>query len=92
MVYGLIHCRSSKYKLNTKSTTESELVGTSEYVPFNIWVVMFYQAQGYEITKNFLFQDNESAINMDNNGHESCTGNSIHINILHFYLKNVVYI
>ena len=33
---GMIHCRSSKQKLNTKSTTESELVGTSEYTPFNI--------------------------------------------------------
>ena len=54
----MIRCRSIKKKLNTKSTTESELVGTSEYVPFNIWIVTFYEAQGYEITKNVLFQYN----------------------------------
>ena len=36
MGYIMIHCRSSKQKLNAKSTTESELVGTREYVPFNI--------------------------------------------------------
>ena len=45
MKYGIIHCRSSKQKFNNKSTTESELVGTSEYVPFNIWIVMFYETQ-----------------------------------------------
>ena len=90
MVYGMIHCRSSKYKLNTKITTESDIVGTSEYVTFNIWLVMFYQAQGYEITTNVLFQDNESAINMDNNEQQSCTGNSRHFNILHFYVNNIV--
>ena len=54
----MIYCRSIFQKLNTKSTTESELVVTSEYFPFNIWIVMFYEAQGYEITKNVLFQDN----------------------------------
>ena len=31
---GTIHCKSSKQKLNTRSTTESELVGVSEYLPY----------------------------------------------------------
>ena len=51
MGYGLLHCRSSKQKLNTKSNCESELVGTSEYVPCNIWELMFCKAQGYDILK-----------------------------------------
>ena len=50
MVYGMIHCRSSKQKSNTKITTESELVGSSEYTPFNIWIILFYDAKGYYIT------------------------------------------
>ena len=29
MGYGMIYCCSSKQRLNTKSTTESEIVGTS---------------------------------------------------------------
>ena len=58
MGYGMIHCRSSKQKLNMKSTTESVIVGTSEYVPFNLWIVMFYDSQGYEMTKIHIFQDN----------------------------------
>ena len=44
MVYGMIHCCSSKQHLHTKITTESEIFGTSEYVPFKIWIVMFYDA------------------------------------------------
>ena len=80
MGYIMIHCRSSKQKLNAKSTTESELVGTREYVQFNIWTVIFYETQGYKRTKNFLFKDNGIAIKMEKNGQESCTGNSRHIN------------
>ena len=90
MGYGMIHFRSSKYKLNTKSTTESDIVCTSEYVTFNIWIVMFYWAQGCEITKNLLFQDNESTINMEKNRQESCTGNSRHINIWNLFVKDGV--
>ena len=37
--------------------------------------------KGYEITKHVLFQDSVSVIRMENNGQDSCTGNSIHINI-----------
>ena len=36
-------------------------------------------AQGYDIKKNILFQDNQSAIKMKNNGKMS-TGNSRYIN------------
>ena len=33
MGYGIIHGKSSKQKLNVKSSTEAELVGMSEYIP-----------------------------------------------------------
>ena len=39
--------RSSKKKLNMKSSTESELVGASDYVPYNIWYIVFKHRQGY---------------------------------------------
>ena len=46
---GALHCKSSTQKINTKSTTESELVGVSEYLPYNIWYMLFLGAQGYTI-------------------------------------------
>ncbi len=61
---GMIHCRSSKQKLNTKSRTEAEVVGVSEYIPVNLWLTMFLKEQGYDLSKNVVFQDIESAIKM----------------------------
>ena len=55
MGWGVIHVKSSKQKLNTKSSTEAEVVGVSDYMPYNIWVVMFLEEQGYRIFDNILF-------------------------------------
>mmetsp|Transcript_11440 Transcript_11440/g.14339 ORF Transcript_11440/g.14339 Transcript_11440/m.14339 type:complete len:209 (+) Transcript_11440:405-1031(+) len=90
MGWGMMHCKSGKQKLNTKSSTESELVGTSEYVPYNIHAVMFLAVQGYLMRKNVLYQDNQSSIRMEKNGRNSCTGNSRHINIRYFFVKDRV--
>ena len=90
MGFGVFHAKSSKQKLNTKSSTETELVGTSEYVPFNLWALNFLVHQGYLIDKNVLFQDNQSAMLMEVNGRNSCTGNSRHIDIRYFFVKDRV--
>ena len=75
-------------KLNTKSSTEAELVGVSEYIPYNLWLMMFLDAQGYGIKNNVVYQDNKSAILMERNGRNSCTGNSRHINVRYFFVKD----
>lgn len=90
MGIGLLHCKSSKQKLNTKSSTESELVGVSDYVPYSIWTGMFLEAQGYKLKQNIIYQDNQSAIKMEKNGRNSCTGRSRHINIRYFFVKDRV--
>ena len=41
LAWGALHTKSSKQKLNVKNSTEAELVGMSEYVPYNIWLVNF---------------------------------------------------
>jgi hypothetical protein len=87
---GVLHCKSSKQKLNTKSSTEAEVVGTSDYVPYSIHMAMFMKHQGYELKSNVLFQDNQSAIKMETNGRNSCTGNSRHVDIRYFFVKDRV--
>ena len=47
--WGLNHCRSSKQKINKKSSTEAEVVGLSDYVPFNISIRLFMEAQGHPL-------------------------------------------
>jgi hypothetical protein len=87
---GIIHGKASKQKLNTKSSTETEVVGASDYLPYNIWMQHFMEAQGYKLKKNSFFQDNMSSMKMEKNGRNSCTGNSRHINIRYFWIKDQV--
>jgi hypothetical protein len=44
--------KSSKQKLNTKSSTEPELVGASDYLPYPIWAKNFLEDQGYTLKGN----------------------------------------
>jgi len=83
---GVIHGRSNKQKLNTKSSTETELVGNSDYLPFALWLLYFYECQGYKIQSKKLHQDNQSTIKMLRNGRASCGSKSRHINIRYFWV------
>ena len=65
---GAVHDRSTPSKINVKSATESELVSAAEYLPYTLWFRYFMGDQGYEITKNTMYQDNKSAILMKING------------------------
>ena len=62
--WGMVHARASKQKLNAKSSTETEVIGVSEYIPFKIWLTNFLEAQGYKLKDKVLHQDNMSAIRM----------------------------
>lgn len=73
---GVVHAKSSKQKLNTKSYTEINFVRVSGYLPYHIWLDNFFKFQGYHLTTKTLFQDNQSAIKMEVNGQDSCTVNS----------------
>ena len=85
---GLVHSRSSKQTLNTKSSTETELVGGSDYLPYAIWLVYFFEAQGYSLKKRIFHQDNQSTIKMLINGKKSAGKNSRHVNIRYFWTSD----
>ena len=69
---GAIMCKSMKQKLNSKSSTEAEVVGSSDYLPNTVWARMFLAKQGYKLTENIFYQDNQSAIQLEKNGQASC--------------------
>lgn len=85
---GGIVCKSSKQKLNTKSSTEAEVVGASDYLPHTLWVKMFMEAQGYDMNGVMFEQDNESAIRLEKNGRASAGPRSRHIDIRYFWIKD----
>ena len=38
---GIVHGKASKQKINIKSSTECELAGVSEYMPYSLWLGHF---------------------------------------------------
>ena len=73
--------------MNTKSSTEAELVGVNDVLPQILLTQYFLEAQGY-VTNNVLYQDNQSTMKLEQNGKASsgkCTG---HINIRYFFITD----
>ena len=85
---GAVMSKSSKQKLNTKSSTEAELVGASDFLQYPIWAKKFLATQGYTLKDNAFYQDNQSTIRFEKNGRKSCGPNSRHINIRYFFIKD----
>jgi hypothetical protein len=49
-------------RLNTRSSTEAEMVTVDDCMPAICWTRYFLQAQGYAVNENIVYQDNKSAI------------------------------
>jgi len=79
---------STRQKLNTRSSTESELVAVDDCMPSILWTRYFMQAQGYGITENIVFQDNKSAILLEKNGRASSSKRTKHINVRFYFVTD----
>ena len=60
--WGLIDEKLSNKKLHTKISTDSEVIGDSNYTQFSIWLAMCMEYQGYKVKHKKNMQDNMSAI------------------------------
>jgi hypothetical protein len=79
---------SSKQKLNTRSSTESELVGVDDCMPAILWTRYFLEAQGYGVKENIVYQDNLSAILLEKNGKASSSKRTKHINVRYYFVTD----
>jgi hypothetical protein len=79
---------STKQKLNTKSLTESELVGVDNMMPIILWTCYFLLSQGYGVVENLLLQDNNSSIFLERNDEASSGKLTRHINIHYFFITH----
>ena len=76
--------------MNTKSSTDVELVGFSDVFPKVIFVQLFLEAQGCPLVENFIYQDDQSAIRLEVNGKKSFSKRSRHVRIHYLYVKDLV--
>ena len=81
---------SKAQKLNTASSTESELVGVHDALPDILWGKYFLEAQGHKIDHNVLLQDNKSTILLATNGKMSSSKKTKHIRHRFFLIKDRV--
>ena len=68
---GVLYGMSTKEKLNTKISTEAELIGLDDVMPQILWTRYFLEAKGYELCDNVVYQDNQSTILLAKNGRGS---------------------
>ena len=90
MGQGAITSISRKQNIGTRSSTEAELVADNDVIGPMIWTRNFLEAQGYPVQENVLFQDNKSAILLEENGKKSVGKRSRHLNIRYFFITDQV--
>ena len=84
---GAISSSSLIQKLNTRSSTEAEIVGADDMMGPVVWSKHFLEAQGHKVD-NIVMQDNESSIKLKSNGRKSAGKRSRHLNIRLFFVTD----
>ena len=83
---GIFFSLSKKHKLNTKSSTEAELVGVDDASPQVLWSMYFTEAQGYSIDQNIMFQDNMATTRLESNGSFDISRKTKHTKARYFFI------
>ena len=84
---GPVFCKSTTQKINTKSSTEAELVGLSDATGQIVWTRNFLIAQGYDVLPSTIYQDNMSTISIIKNG-RSTSDRTKHIAVRFYFVAD----
>ena len=84
---GPIYAKSSVQRLNTVSSAEAELVGLADSVGQVIWTREWLLNQGYSVSPATVFEDNQSAIKLAENG-RSTSSRTRHIAVRYFFIHD----
>ena len=85
---GMVMSYSWKHKINTKSSTEAEIVGVDDSLAYILWARYFLEEQGYDMEPTLLYQDNISAILLETNGKAGSSKRTKHIKAKYFFIKH----
>ena len=87
---GAISSASRKQKVNTRSSTEAELIGADDVISQILWTKLFLKAQGYILKGNVIHRDNMSTIKLKANGKASSGKRMRHLDIKYFFITDQV--
>eukprot|EP00529_Nitzschia_sp_RCC80_P032853 CAMPEP_0113492942 /NCGR_PEP_ID=MMETSP0014_2-20120614/28336_1 /TAXON_ID=2857 /ORGANISM="Nitzschia sp." /LENGTH=136 /DNA_ID=CAMNT_0000386789 /DNA_START=540 /DNA_END=950 /DNA_ORIENTATION=+ /assembly_acc=CAM_ASM_000159 len=88
---GVIQSVSTKQKINTRSSTEAELVSFDDIMSRCVWTKLFYEAQGYELNENLVYRDNQSIMKLELNSKASSGKRTRHFNIKYFFITDLIH-
>jgi hypothetical protein len=87
---GCISSDSLKQKVNSRSSTEAELIGIDDVVSKILWTKRFVEAQGFQVKANIIYRDNTSSMKLETNGKESSGKRTRHFDIKYFYITDLI--
>ncbi len=81
---------SKKQKVNSKSSTNSELVSADQAFSSILHTRYFIEAQGCSVKKNLLFQDNQLTMHLEVNGSLSSSKCTKQTKCHYFFICNKI--
>ena len=84
---GPVYSKSTVQRLNTTSSAEAELVALADSAGQVLWTREFLQHQGYDVGPAVIKEDNQSAIQLVNNG-KSNSSRTRHIAIRYYFIAD----
>jgi len=85
---GTTYSTTNKQKLNTKSSTEAELVTIDDSMGQVLWTRHFLMAQGEPVPTTSIYQDYKSTILLSENGKPSSSQRTWHLDIRYFFVTD----
>jgi hypothetical protein len=82
---NMVLSRSNKQKINTRSSTEAELIAVDDTLPTVQWKKLFMKDQGYDL-ETVVKEDNKSTMLLMKNGGLSSGKRAKHLDIRYFYV------
>jgi hypothetical protein len=80
---GVMQSIARKQKMNVQSSTEGKLFAVDDTATMILWTKLFLEAQGYNVEKNIVYQDNKCTILLETNSKKSSNPHTKHTLLLY---------
>jgi KUP system potassium uptake protein len=88
---GAFAAISTKQKVNSRSSTEAELVAIDDVIAKILWSKRFIETQGFKLVDaNVIYRDNTSSMKLEENGRASSGKRTRHFNIRYFFVTDLI--